>query len=174
VIFTLPFSVKFHLYSQYTNWVGIGKNVDSLFTWATGLTVLTLFALVLFQSYWALGGTRFLSGAWGGKYTVLPRRLRISSAISVLLFALAIALVLVRVQAWNSGLSTTSAAWGTLAFVPVFLLSSIANFASQSKSERYLNAPASLLLAAMLLFITLNGHQDGVIPSPVSFVQFER
>jgi hypothetical protein len=46
-----------------------------------------------------------------------------------------------------------------LAFAPVFLLSSLANFPSKSKWERYLNAPTSLLLTAMFLFIALNQYQ---------------
>ena len=133
--------------------------MDSFFISAANLSVLILFILIVFQSYWALGGTRFLSGAWGGKYTVLPMRLRISSAVSVLMFTFAIAIVLIKVGAWQSGLQTTLGAWGSLAFAPVFLLSSLANFASSSKWERYLNGPTSLLLAAMFLVIALNSYQ---------------
>ena len=132
--------------------------MDSLFTWATSLSVIVLFVLAVFQLYWALGGTRFLGGAWGGKYTVLPPKLRVSSGFLALLFTFAIALVLINVQAWHTGFSYKTAAWGLLAFAIVFLLSSLANFASSSKWERYLNAPSSLLLAAMLLFIALNEY----------------
>jgi hypothetical protein len=54
---------------------------------------------------------------------------------------------------------TTIGTWVSLAFAPVFLLSSLANFPSKSKWERYLNAPTSLLLTAMFLFIALNQYQ---------------
>lgn len=133
--------------------------MDTLFIWATSLSVIVLVVLTLFQSYWALGGTRFLSGAWGGKYTELPQRLRVSSAFSALMFVFAIALVFIKSLAWRSGLSVNLAAWGLLAFTVIFLLSSLANFASRSKWERYLNAPTSLLLSALFLFLALNQYE---------------
>lgn len=130
--------------------------MDFLFTSLTGLSVIILFVLALFQSYWAIGGTRFLSGAWGGQYTKLPPRLRVGSAFSDLMFLFAIVVVMLKVQANRPGNSTNLAGWGTLAFAVIFFLSAILNFASRSKWERYLNAPSSLLLAAMFLFISLN------------------
>jgi len=133
--------------------------VDTLFIIAINLSVIILIVLAVFQLYWALGGNRFLAGAWGGTYTVLPLRLRISSGFSVLMFTFAIALVLIKVGTWHTGLSTSAASWALLAFAPIFLLSSLANFASKSKWERYLNAPTSLLLAVMFLFIALNQYQ---------------
>jgi len=115
-----------------------------------------LLVLIAFRSYWAFGGTRFLSEAWDGKYAALPSKFRVTSTFSVLMYALAIGLVLTRVGAPQVGLSPAIATLGLLVLAPVFLFSSLANFVSRSKLERYLNAPTSLLLAAMLLFITFN------------------
>lgn len=115
----------------------------------------TIISLVIagFQAYWASGGKRWLAGAWGGAHTELPPRLRVGSAASTLMFIVTAAFVLARADFWEPAFSFEVVKWGTWVFAVIFLLSSIANLASSSKWERYLNAPSSLALAALFLIV---------------------
>ncbi|RKR30211.1 hypothetical protein [Arthrobacter oryzae] len=93
--------------------------------------------------------------AWGGKDEVLPARLRVGSAVSILIYAAFAAVALDR-----SGLVTVLPApadvvamWVIAAYL---LLSVLPNLASKSRDERRLMVPASLVLAG-LAFATALG-----------------
>lgn len=87
--------------------------------------------------------------AWGGQHEVLPRTLRISSAVSVLLYV---------VIAWSVWLAATSPGgagpwmWVLTAF---FGLGVVMNAASRSRPERLVMTPVVLLLALSCLVIAL-------------------
>ncbi len=99
---------------------------------------------VVAMAYWASGGKRWLHSHWGGFYDELPLRLRISDAVSGTAFLYGIYAAIA--SAWDFGPQgfLTVSAWG---FVALLGLSSLANFASSSKYERFLFAPVAVLLA---------------------------
>ena len=103
--------------------------------------------LLLFQILLALGFPlgRF---AWGGRYDTLPRNLRIGSAISSIIF-LVITLLLWQQTNRGSGFDIIYPVLGVL-----FLLSSYANFNSESTPEKLTGTPAAILL--YLCFLSLS------------------
>lgn len=119
---------------------------------ALGLTVV-LALLAAFQIALALGAPlgRF---AWGGQHRVLPPRLRVGSAVSVLIY------VLIDLIAWDRV--------GAIAFFPAgfaevamwvifayFMLGILMNAVSRSKPERFTMVPVTIVLAVLSLFIAL-------------------
>jgi hypothetical protein len=113
-----------------------------------------LAALAVFQAA-LIAGAPIGRFAWGGQHDVLPPRLRVGSAVSIVLYA-AFALVILE----RAGLVTV---FGSTGFVQVacwvlfgyFALGIVMNGISRSKPERYTMAPVSLLLAALVLLVAL-------------------
>lgn len=113
--------------------------------------VLTL--LAVFQIALVFGAPlgRF---AWGGQHRVLPGRLRIGSAVTVLVYAL-IALI-----AWDRAgvidifgdAFSQIAMWVIFAY---FALGIVMNAVSRSRPERLTMVPVSIVLAAVSFFIAL-------------------
>lgn len=93
---------------------------------------------------------------WGGQHRVLPRGLRVGSAVSVLVYAGSAALLLSRAGILPVG---DSAAVIVLTWVMfAFFAASVAlNAISRSPAERWTMTPTSLLLAAATLVIALGG-----------------
>jgi len=118
------------------------------------LAVAILAALSILQLAVALGAPlgRFV---WGGQHRVLPRRLRIGSAVSIVIY-IGIALVLLDraavIDAFGGEQFAAIATWVIFAY---FMLGIVANAASRSKPERYTMAPACVVLAACTLVIAL-------------------
>ena len=114
---------------------------------ATLLAVFTLSLLSLFQLSLALGAPmgKF---AWGGKYKVLPRNLRIGSTLSLIIY-LGIAICLLS----KSGIYQIIQQ-GTLLYILVWVifvylvLGIFMNAISRSKRERYAMTPIVILLAS--------------------------
>ena len=105
------------------------------------------------EAFWALGGSRGLSGAWGGSHNHLPKGLRIASAFAAVLLVAGAIIVLGRSRYWASHDRLGILRWGTWALVVVMMLSAIANFASSSSLERFRNGPVALLLALLCLVV---------------------
>lgn len=93
--------------------------------------------------------------AWGGQNDVLPARLRVGSAISILIYAAFAAVALARygLAAFLPAPADAVAMWVIAAYL---LLSVLPNLASKSRDERRLMVPASLVLAG-LAFATALG-----------------
>ena len=112
----------------------------------TGL-ILSL-ALFLFQLLLALGFPlgRF---AWGGQHKTLPRKLRIGSVISAIIF------VLITILLWKN----LSGSFNFPILYPVlgvlFLISSYANFNSESVPEKLTGTPSAVLLYLCFLSLTI-------------------
>ena len=106
-----------------------------------------LAALALFQIALVLGAPlgRF---AWGGGSTVLPTRLRVGSAVSVLVYA---------VIAWvvAGSVDDEGSALGIWVLTGYFALGVALNAASRSRPERLVMTPVALLLALSCLVIAL-------------------
>lgn len=122
-------------------------------TIALPIALALLAALAILQTLVALGLPygRFV---WGGEHRVLPRRLRLGSAATVLVYA-GIAVVL-RARAGalpgETGTVTIVLTWVTFT---MFALSVPLNAVSRSLAERWTMTPTSVALAASTLIIAL-------------------
>jgi hypothetical protein len=113
-----------------------------------------LAALAVFQFALILGAP-IGHFAWGGQHRVLPTRLRVGSAVSIVLYAL-FALILLE----RAGLATV---FGSDGFVQVaswvlfgyFTLGILMNGISRSKPERNTMVPVTVVLAVLTLIIAL-------------------
>ncbi len=94
--------------------------------------------------------------AWGGYHTVLPAKLRIGSAVSVVLYGLfaytALAKAGLAPPVINDDV-TAAAAWALTAY---FALGVVMNGISRSKPERLTMTPTVLVLALLYLVLSLN------------------
>ena len=81
--------------------------------------------------------------AWGGQHAVLPTRLRIGSAVSIVLYALFAAVIL------------TGAEVLIWVLTGYFVLGVVVNGISRSRAERAVMTPVSLVLAACCLLIAV-------------------
>ena len=119
---------------------------------ALALTVI-LALLALFQLALIFGAPlgRF---AWGGQHRVLPPRLRIGSAVSILIYALIDVIAWDRVGAIDLFPEPFSevAMWVIFAY---FVLGIVMNAFSRSKPERYTMVPVSIALAVLSFFIAM-------------------
>lgn len=117
-------------------------------TTAAAAACVVLAALAVFQVALALGAPigRF---AWGGQHDVLPTRLRIGSAVSVVLYAAIGAILLAHAGAISIGLSdrvVEIAAWVVTGY---FVLGILMNAISRSRPERLVMTPTCAVLAAL-------------------------
>ncbi len=120
---------------------------------AAVIACLLLAALAVFQGMliagWPLG--RF---AWGGQHEVLPRHLRIGSAISLVLYAV-FAIIIVERADLSRVLPAVIAEVGIWVLTAYFALGIIMNGLSRSRPERNLMAPVSAALAVLCLVVAL-------------------
>lgn len=93
--------------------------------------------------------------AWGGQHEVLPPRLRIGSAVSIVLYA-AFAFVIVEraelVTIFGNTGFVQAACWVLFGY---FTLGIVMNGISRSKSERNTMTPVSAVLAVLVLVVAL-------------------
>lgn len=115
--------------------------------------VALLALMVLFQLALAFGAP-FGHFAWGGRYRVLPRRLRIGSLVALPIYAIIAVIVLDRAELIDMlpGSVSTVGTWIVFAYL---LLSAGLNAISPSKHERYAAGALSLVLATLCLIIAL-------------------
>lgn len=115
----------------------------------TLLTLLAVFQLLL------SAGLPFGQFAWGGQSRVLPRRLRIGSALSIVAYAVFAFIALERAGVTNvipGQLVEVIAMWVVAGFLA---LSILPNLASKSAQEKRLMIPVSLVLAILAIFIAV-------------------
>lgn len=115
------------------------------------LVVVVLGALAVLQVLVALGAPlgRFV---WGGTYDVLPGRLRVGSAVSVLLYAGMATVVLDRaglVDALPDGFARVA----TWVLVGYFVAGVGLNAVSRSRAEARTMTPTCLVLALLVLVV---------------------
>jgi hypothetical protein len=94
--------------------------------------------------------------AWGGQHRVLPAKLRIGSAVSILLYALFAYAALAKagfVLVLVSESFTAITVWVLTAY---FVLGVLMNGISRSKPERLLMTPTTMALAALYLVLALH------------------
>ena len=112
-----------------------------------------LAALAVFQLALALGAPigRF---AWGGQHRVLPARLRIGSAISIVIYAIIAVLALDRAGLIDvvSDVVSTVGMWIVFAY---FVIGIPMNAISRSRPERHTMTPVVVVLAVLSLLVAL-------------------
>lgn len=91
---------------------------------------------------------------WGGAHRVLPRRLRVGSAVSVLVYFGFAALLLSRAGVMPAG-GTTTVVVLTWVLFAYFTLGVLLNGISRSRAERFTMTPMCAVLAVATLIIAL-------------------
>lgn len=116
------------------------------------LTIL-LAVLAVFQIALILGAP-IGHFAWGGQHQVLPTRLRVGSAVSILIYAVIALAALDRAGLVDvfPGAVPAVTMWVVFAY---FVLGIGMNAISRSKPERYTMAPLSLVAAVLSLLVAL-------------------
>lgn len=92
--------------------------------------------------------------AWGGQQEVLPKRLRVGSLVSVLVYLLLGWVILARAGQDSGGGIVGVGAWVIAGF---FLLGAAGNMASRSRSERYVMTPVAVLLCVLTVVVAAVG-----------------
>lgn len=121
---------------------------------AAAVATVILAALAALQVCVAAGAPwgRFV---WGGRHRILPRRLRIGSAASVLLYAVFAGVLLARagVLPGDSSPVVGVAAWVLFGY---FALGVAMNLASRSPVERWTMTPTCLVLASLTAVVAVS------------------
>jgi hypothetical protein len=119
---------------------------------AVAATVI-LAALAVFQGTLVAGAPlgRF---AWGGAHTRLPSALRIGSAVSIILYAVFVLVLLDRASV-ISVLPDVVSAVGAWVLFGYFVIGIGMNGISRSRAERLTMTPCCVVLAALTLIVTL-------------------
>jgi hypothetical protein len=121
---------------------------------AAVLAYVLVAGLAVFQVALA-GGAPLGRLAWGGKHRVLPRGLRIASAVSVLLYAL-FAFVISPAVGYASDAGDHQESYPPIwVLTAYFGVGVLANLASRSRPERWVMTPVALILALCCLVIAL-------------------
>ena len=121
------------------------------------IVALALLAALAVLQILAASGLPYGRFVWGGQHRVLPRGLRVGSAVSVLVYAGLATLLLSRAGVLPAGDSAAVVVLTWVAFA--FFAASVAlNAISRSPAERWTMTPTSLLLAAATLVIALGGR----------------
>jgi hypothetical protein len=88
---------------------------------ATGVAT-AFIAVAGCEVFWTLGGSRGLSGAWGGRHDRLPVGLRLASVFAAILLVAGATIVLGRARYAASHDRLGILRWGTWALVVVMML----------------------------------------------------
>jgi hypothetical protein len=112
-----------------------------------------LAAMAVFQAC-LLAGVPLGEYAWGGGAKVLPRRLRIGSAVAIALYMAFALVALAKAQALPSVAPTFVAV--AIWVIAVYLLLGVAmNAVSRSRRERWVMTPVSLALGGIALALAI-------------------
>lgn len=115
--------------------------------------VLLLGGLAVFQLL-LIAGKPLGRFAWGGQHVVLPARLRVGSAVAVVLYAL-FAVLMLQAAGAVSVLPDGTAAVGIWVLAGYLVLGVALNAASRSRPERLVMTPVTLALAIVSLTLAL-------------------
>ena len=117
------------------------------------LATALLGGLALFQAGLA-AGQPWGRLAWGGQHVVLPPRLRVGSAVSIVLYAL-IAAVVLTAAALTELVPQRFAGVAIWVLVGYFALGVLLNGISRSRQERAVMTPVVLVLTLCCLLVAL-------------------
>jgi hypothetical protein len=121
--------------------------------WAI-LACTILGCLAVFQAALAAGAPlgRF---AWGGQQDFLPRKLRVGSVVSIVLYALFGYAALAKAGLAPALVSETFIDIFMWVLTAYFILGVAMNAISRSKPERFVMTPVALVLAVLFLLLSL-------------------
>jgi hypothetical protein len=126
-----------------------------------GFASLSVFELLL------AAGAPLGEAAWGGETEgALPPGPRVGSAISLVAYAVAAAVVLRRAGLRVNWPSRRTARIGTWLLVVLMTVGTSANLLSQSPWERFLLAPVTLVLAGLCTVVAVGDTEGGLRPAP--------
>lgn len=114
-----------------------------------------LTGLAVFQAALAAGAPLGRM-AWGGGHTVLPKKLRVASAVSIALYALFAYTALAKAGLAPPLINHTVTGVATWVLTAYFALGIVMNGISRSKPERLVMTPTVLVLTALYLILSLN------------------
>ena len=120
---------------------------------AAVVACLILAALAVFQAL-LIAGRPLGRYAWGGQHEVLPRNLRIGSAISILLYAV-FAIIILESAGVADMLPDVVAEVGIWVLTAYFALGIVMNGISRSKPERAVMTPVCVVLTLLCLVVAL-------------------
>jgi hypothetical protein len=123
--------------------------IDALFA---SIATTLLVALSAFQFALVLGAPwgRF---AWGGQHDILPMKLRVGSALSIILYMF-FALIILGMSGLVGIINDMAVLFlGTYILAGYFVLGIFMNAISRSKSERLVMTPVSALLALSYIVV---------------------
>lgn len=122
---------------------------------AAATATLVLFCLSLFQIA-LIAGAPIGRYAWGGSHEVLPTRLRVASAFSIILYVLFSGLILAKAGLLSVPFSESATDVAMWILTGYFFLGVLMNGISRSKPERLLMTPVAAVLAVLFLFVSLS------------------
>lgn len=114
-----------------------------------------LAALAIFQVL-LIFGAPLGHYAWGGNYAILPAKLRISSVVSIILYATFAVIILGSAGLLELPVSKSILDIGIWILAAYFGIGIIMNGISRSKRERLAMTPIAAILAFTCLFIAMN------------------
>lgn len=114
-----------------------------------------LAALAIFQAA-LIGGAPLGRFAWGGQHNVLPTKLRIGSATSIVLYVLIAYVALAKVGLAEPLVSESFTDVTCWVLTGYFALGIVLNGISRSKPERLVMTPTVVVLTALYLILSLN------------------
>lgn len=114
-----------------------------------------LAALAIFQAA-LIGGAPLGRFAWGGQHNVLPTKLRIGSATSIVLYVLIADVALAKVGLAEPLVSESFTDVTCWVLTGYFALGIVLNGISRSKPERLVMTPTVVVLTALYLILSLN------------------
>ena len=118
------------------------------------LATCVLAGLVVFQLALIMGAP-IGKYAWGGQHRVLPRKLRIASATSIVLYAIFAWFALTSAGFVGDMQDSPIITIGIWVLFGYFVLGIVMNAASRSKRERVVMTPVATALAVLYLILAL-------------------
>jgi len=116
----------------------------------TILAVLAVFQVLL------IFGAPLGQYAWGGSHIVLPPKLRIGSAISIILYFFFALIILSNTKVLDIPINKDTLDIGIWVLTAYFSIGVFMNGISRSKRERAVMTPVALALAFICLFIAIS------------------
>ena len=117
--------------------------------------LIILFSLSIFQLLLILGKP-LGEYAWGGQHKILPRRLRVGSFVSIILYLVFSLFLISKAGILPVISSQPLLTIGMWVFTGYFILGIFMNFISRNKKERALMTPVATLLAIVFLIVSIN------------------
>lgn len=127
-----------------------GRVIPALIGSVTFLAVVILYILLAI-------GLPYGDFALGGKYKILPKQMRVTCAISVLIQLVAIMFILQAGNVISIGALKPLAKWVCYFFALYLILNTVMNALSKSKKEKLVMTPLSFVTAICFLITAMNG-----------------